>query len=308
MRAQTRRARFSIAPVPALPNLLVIGAMKAGTTSLHRYLDQHPQIQMSEWKELNFFVDAADSRDGTWDRGIDWYRGWFDESAAVRGESSHHYTSFPHFGGVPERAAEIVPDARLLYIVRDPVERFVSHHMERRAIGIERNSLEEVVAFTLEHPDNGLVARSRYFMQAERWLAHYPRERLYVVALEDLRTSFEATLSRTFEFLDVDPGFRPPDTTNANPFTDQREARGGGLRLDVARQRSERAVNLGWARRAIPAGARRAARAAWVRLATRPMERPSLSSEHEAGLADLFRDDAASLRALTGDPYSSWSV
>jgi sulfotransferase family protein len=294
--------------VAALPNLLVIGAMKAGTTSLHRYLDQHPEVQMSEWKELNFFVKREDTQDGNWHRGLDWYRGWFDESAAVRGESSHHYTSWPFFGGVPERAVEVVPDARLVYLVRDPVERFLSHHMERRKVGIERNSLDEVVEWTLQNPDNGLVARSRYFMQLERWLARYPEESLLVVALEDLQGGFGQTMARIFEFLGVDPSFVPPDAANANPHTDQREARSGGHLLDVARQRAEKSVNLGRARRVLPAPARRAARAAWMRVATRPMERPRLSPEHEAGLADLFRDDAARLRELTGEAYPSWSV
>jgi hypothetical protein len=292
----------------ALPNLLVIGAMKAGTSSLHRYLDQHPEIGMSAWKELNFFVDPADTSDGTWDRGVDWYRGWFDEAAPVRGESSHHYTASPFFGGVPERAVTVVPEAKLIYLVRDPVERFVSHHIERRADGLERHSLDETIAWTLEHPDNGLVARSRYFSQAERWLGHYPQERLLIVSLEEMRASLHATLARVYEFLGVDPTFRPSDISNENPRDAQREARPLMARLDAVRQRYTRDVNLRRGRRLLPPRARDAARNAWLRVGTRPVAPAEISPAHAAGLADLLREDADQLRELTGQAFAEWSV
>ena len=74
----------------ALPNLVVIGAMKCGSTSLHHYLDAHPAVSMSDHKELNFFY-----RPQRWQRGADWYRGHFDSTALVRGESSVNYTKSP---------------------------------------------------------------------------------------------------------------------------------------------------------------------------------------------------------------------
>src|SRR5688500_19663917 len=73
----------------ALPNLLIIGAMKCGTTSLHHYLDLHPDISMSDPKEVRFFDDPA------WEERIDWYRGHFDPNAPVTGESSVYYSAYP---------------------------------------------------------------------------------------------------------------------------------------------------------------------------------------------------------------------
>ena len=82
----------------ALPNLIIIGGLKCGTTSIHHYLGLHPEIQMSKPKELNFFVEELN-----WDLGLDWYASRFDDRFEVRGESSPHYTNLPRFEGVAER-------------------------------------------------------------------------------------------------------------------------------------------------------------------------------------------------------------
>ena len=81
-----------------LPNLIIVGGLKCGTTSIHHYLGLHPEIQMSKPKELNFFVEELN-----WDLGLDWYASRFDGRFEVRGESSPHYTNLPRFSGVPER-------------------------------------------------------------------------------------------------------------------------------------------------------------------------------------------------------------
>ena len=91
----------------SLPNLIVIGGLKCGTTSLHHYLNLHPQIAMSRPKELNFFVDELN-----WELGPEWYASHFDRDAEVRGETSPHYTNLPRFEGVAERMRELLGDAR----------------------------------------------------------------------------------------------------------------------------------------------------------------------------------------------------
>jgi len=116
----------------ALPNLVVVGAMKCGTTALHGFLDRHPEIAMSDPKELNFFFgpaagsgDDAPWAEGNRHRGVGWYRHQFPVAAPVRGESSPGYTS-PSEPHVAARMAALIPGARLVYLVRDPVERAVS--------------------------------------------------------------------------------------------------------------------------------------------------------------------------------------
>ena len=107
-----------------LPDLIIIGAMKCGTTSLHRYLDLHPEIIMSGQKGLNFFIPERN-----WGKGVDWYRPNFKGNALVSGEASPNYTNFPDFKGVAGCMHPIGPNARLIYMVRDPVDRILSHYM-----------------------------------------------------------------------------------------------------------------------------------------------------------------------------------
>ena len=111
--------------IPRRPNLFIIGAMKSGTTTLHEYLDSHPQIAMSRIKEPGFFVEELTLR-----QGEDWYLSLFeqDDRFRYRGESSTHYTKLPVFRGVAERLSRFNPEARLIYIMRNPIERLVSHY------------------------------------------------------------------------------------------------------------------------------------------------------------------------------------
>ena len=106
-----------------MPNLFVIGAMKSGTTSLHRYLDLHPEISMSWEKEPNYFLPegspGVDQRVN--DRKA--YLNLFDSGMSVRGESSTSYSRYPQLTGVAAATAAAAPQARLVYLLRDPIER-----------------------------------------------------------------------------------------------------------------------------------------------------------------------------------------
>src|ERR687895_1673032 len=134
-RVPRRRRRHA-----ALPNLIIIGGLKCGTTSIHHYLGLHPEIQMSKPKELNFFVHELN-----WDLGLPWYRGRFDSRFPVRGESSPHYTNQPRYTGVPERIHDTVPDAKLIYMVRDPISRILSHWRHSIGAGYETRPMAEVL-------------------------------------------------------------------------------------------------------------------------------------------------------------------
>ncbi len=120
-----------------LPNLIVIGSQKCGTSGLHYYLGLHPEISMSTPKELDFFIAERN-----YPLGLDWYRSQFDPQAKVRGESSPNYTAYPQHVGVPERMHSIVPEARLLYMVRDPIDRIAAHWVHNFAKRRERGRPE----------------------------------------------------------------------------------------------------------------------------------------------------------------------
>jgi hypothetical protein len=277
-----------------LPNLIVIGAAKCGTTSLHEYLDEHPQISMSREKELHFFVDRKN-----WGRGLAWYESHFDPSARVRGESSPGYSAFPLYRGVPERMAETIPDAKLIYLVRDPVERIVSHYTHRTVNWPKMPTLEKALADP--HLREWLVTPSRYWLQLEQYLARFPSEQILVVDSDELRASRVDVLARIFAFLGVDSAFRSPGfvrTHNAATGRIRRNRAGeavsvllertlGSTRSQMLRARAPRALKAPFRSEAPPA---------------------VLPETLRAELEEELRDEVARLRAHTGLAFAGWTL
>jgi len=276
-----------------LPNLIVIGAAKCGTTSLHEYLDAHPEITMSREKELHFFVAEK-----TWRRGLAWYEAQFDASAPVCGESSPGYTAFPLYRGVAERMAQTIPEAKLVYLVRDPIDRIVSHYVHRTVNWPEMDTLEDALASDLRE---WLVAPSRYWLQLEQYLAHFPDSRILILDSDDLRSRRDETLGSIFRFLGVDPEFRSPQ------FELSHNAATGRTRMNRAGQ----TVSSLLERTLGPRGSH-AVRARTPAALKAPFryeaDAPVLPDELRTALADELRDDVARLRAHTGLAFAGWSL
>jgi hypothetical protein len=185
-----------------LPNFLVIGAMKAGTTSLYHYLRAHPEVYMPSIKELDFFV-----AEGNWRRGIGWYQKHFQPAPAgsvAVGEASTRYTRYPILAGVPQRIAALLPNVRLIYVVRDPIERIRSHYEHRVRAGSERAPIDQAI---LKNPT--YLDCSRYSMQVEQYLQRFPLEQLLIITAEDLRNSRQRTMRRVYRFLGVRSDYVP---------------------------------------------------------------------------------------------------
>src|SRR5437868_4814595 len=153
-----------------LPTFIVIGAMKAGTTSLHLYLDEHPQVFMARPKELNFFAEEFN-----WSEGLDWYEARFEGAAGAQaiGEASPNYSMHPYRDGVPGRMASVIPDAKLVYVVRDPIARIRSHYAHHALRGETVRSIDEEVFASRQY-----VLASRYAHQIEQYLEHFDADRL----------------------------------------------------------------------------------------------------------------------------------
>jgi len=204
----------------ALPDVVIIGSMKSGTTSLHAYLDLHPSIAMSEPKELNFFFGPEDGgagwSAGNWHRGLEWYAARFDAGAPLRGEASPGYTS-PDHPEVAARMAALVPGARLVYAVRDPIDRALSQYWHHRRDGTETRAPEEA----LLDPGSQYVARGRYFERLAPFLATGAFDgRIAVLAQEQLRDRTRETVGWLFGWLGVDDGYWSPameERRNAAP-------------------------------------------------------------------------------------------
>jgi hypothetical protein len=187
-----------------LPTFVVIGAMKAGTVSLRHYLDQHPHVFMGGggmFGEPNFFI-AEDN----WPRGRGWYESLFGGAggAAAVGECSPCYTWAHVYRGVPERMAQVVPEARLVYVVRDPIARMQSMYMHQVSAGRERRRAEVALL------DDRYLGPSLYGFQLAAFLDHFDRSQVLVVASEVLRDRPREALNAVFAHLAVDPAADDP--------------------------------------------------------------------------------------------------
>jgi hypothetical protein len=274
----------------ALPNLIVIGAQKCGTSGLHYYLGLHPEISMSTPKELDFFVAERN-----YSRGLDWYRGHFDPRSGVRGESSPNYTAYPQHVGVPERMHAIVPEARLVFMVRDPIDRIAAHWVHNFAKHRERGDLSE----TLLHRNTSYVIRSHYHTQLQQFLNRYPREQILVLEQEDLRNRRLETLRRVFDFVGVDPGF-----SHAS-FSQERHRTARKLRPTRLATPFER-LGRTPRRRFLPAPAWRVVDNLYP--FRRRIEAPDVRDALSAEALRSLREDAERLRELTGRDFATWSI
>jgi len=265
-----------------LPNLIIIGAMKCGTTSLHNYLNLHPQICMSWGKEPEFFIEGK-----SWHRGITWYESLFIRPAQILGESSTSYTKYPAFKGVPERMHKIIPGAKLIYIVRDPIQRIISHYIERYSRRWESRSLEDA----LEDPDdNFYVHCSKYYMQIEQYLDYYPRERIMIIDFDDFKSNRKKVLKDVFGYLEVDPSFDHQEfAVLHNP------------------SRGKRRINLLYKlMEPVPVISRLLNTTSW--LFSSPIQKPVLRDSLRKALVDVLHDDIERFRIFTGRDFASWSL
>jgi len=275
--------------------------MKAGTTSLFHYLQAHPQVFMSPLKEVDFFVEESN-----WGRGLDWYRRQFDGAGpdvTAIGEASTAYTKYPEFTGVPERIAATLPEARLIYVMRDPIERIRSHHQHRTLIGAERAPLEVAVA-----QDERYVNCSRYAMQIERYLDRFPLDRILLVTSEDLRHQRIPTIRRIQTFLGVDPDFVSGDIDHEFYRTEERASyppfvwwvRRTVKRYVPAGKRAKELIDL-----VVPASIGRRHRAQPAPAETRSS---SVPEPLRARLADQLREDVAKLHSFMPDSFDGWGI
>jgi hypothetical protein len=273
----------------ALPNLIVIGAQKCGTSGLHYYLSLHPEISVSRPKELNFFIAERN-----WPLGLDWYRSHFDATAKVRSEASPNYTAYPQHLDVPERMHSVVPDAKLLYMVRDPIDRIAAHWVHNYAKRREKGDLRS----TLMHPNTSYLTRSHYHAQLQRFLRLYPREQVLVIEQEELRNRRLETLRRVFDFAGVDSSFSHPGFATQRHRT-SRKRRGTPLTRVLDRLDRKRGTVSARRFRAL-AGA--------VLPFGRTIEVPDVRGALPSETLRSLRDDAERLRDLTGLDLSGWSI
>ncbi|CAN5188688.1 hypothetical protein BH20GEM2_BH20GEM2_17550 [soil metagenome] len=228
-----RALRMATARACDLPDFLIVGAQKAGTSSLYHYLSQHPQVMPAYSKEVHYF-------DTQYRRGESWYRASFPhrleramrekilKSPTVTGEATPYYLYHPH---APQRIASDLPEAKLMVLLRNPTERALSHYHHTRRRALESLSFEDALETEPErlgpelarmredpfynsdpHRIFSYFDRGIYVDQLQRYAEHFPRRQMLVLQSEQLFRDPQAAINRVLEFLDLDP-WSLPDAT-----------------------------------------------------------------------------------------------
>jgi hypothetical protein len=269
-----------------LPDFLIIGAMRSGTSSLARYLRAHPSICLATRKEVHFF-------DRNFDRGTEWYVSHFPcaHPGHLTGEATQTYLFDEE---ALDRMASVVPDARLIVLLRHPIERAYSHYWLNRARGREPLDFGAAVQAEPERVDRGglnerfwysYLGRGRYARQLTAVTERYSRDQLLVHLFEDLRDSPAATYASICRFLGIEDGFHPANLGSVvNPYVTFRSVRFRALSQRLP-SRLHRAVG---------------------RLNTRSGSYPPMEAALRRRLIQEFEAEIAPLESWLGRDLSSW--
>lgn len=282
-----------------LPNFLIIGAHKAGTTSLHRYLQQHPEVFLPVLKEARYFSynpgePPAPTSPFAWGERIHPVKTWEQYQrlfAAVAtetavGEASPCYLNNPH---APLRISETLPGVRLIASLRDPVDRAYSGYLMAVRNGQETRPFVDILR---ERTD--WHATLAYYEPCRRWLGCFPRNRLMFIRAETLQAQPAAVLEDIFSYLGVDPGFAVDTSVQFNA---------GGMPRSNRLHRILTGRYVKVLRPFVPDT---------LRGMLRPLKRanlrraPRLSAEQRADLIDLLRDHILRLQDLLQIDVSDW--
>jgi hypothetical protein len=283
---------WTAADMTARPDFLVIGAMKAATSTICAYLEDHPDVFMVQG-EPNFF-----SHEARWARGPQDYAAYFAKRGDERicGEGSNDYTYAARFPHSAERIAACLPDVRLVFMVRDPVARMASAWIQRRKNG--RDAVPPTLDEAVTRTPTLFVDQSLYWAQLQRYRAHFSDDQIFVGFMEDMKVDQPAFMARLCMFLGV-PSAPEVKRAHANPSKGKSVASPTYSRL-----RANPAIYL--ASRLVPKAARD-----WIvtrGLSQRVDENPRLSPEIRSRLLESVRPDAEALLAHCGKPADFWSL
>lgn len=282
---------------PILPNLIIGGAQKSGTTTLHRLLITHPQVFFpASPREIHFF-----DHDENFARGLGWYAHLFRDwnGQPVIGQTSPLYL---YDERVPQRILEALgSDVRFVFILRNPADRAYSHYWHEVKYGHESLPFPEALAREPERIQRGYwerrrysyLDRGRYAGQLERFYARFPRANVLVLLYEELRRLDDVS-RKCAEFLDLSPReWRPGEDPRGFHYNPSRMPRIRGLQRLTAPLRRR--------------GGRWATAARLVDLVNlREARYPPLAAEARARIAVAMKEEIARLEALTGADLSSW--
>jgi hypothetical protein len=282
-----------------LPNFLIIGAQKSGTTSLYNYLKQHPQVWMSPVKEPHFFAYEGQAAPmPSMVTTLSDYQALFTRvgDAVAVGEAS---TSYLHTEQAARRIRYYLPNVRLIAILRHPAERAFSNWLHNRRSGVESLSFTGALRAEKQrlreeaYVDRTYQHKGYYHRHLARYLGLFPRDHISICLFDDLTRDPDGLMRTLFEFLGVETGVRLRlEQHNVSGLP----RKGLGQLYDLARRsRSVRPI----AKRLVPESLRK-----WMRELL--LTRPSLAPDVRRDLIEAYRDDILRLQDLLQRDLSSW--
>jgi hypothetical protein len=282
-----------------LPDFLLIGAMKAGSTSLAEALGEIPQIHIPPVKEPHFLC-----KENAIVEGRTLYRDLFRHrrEGQLCGDASTGYAKLPDSHGVAERAKRVTPDARIIYIVRHPIERAISHHYHLMRVGKAPADMEVAA-----QKKAALVNYGRYMMQLQPWIESFGADRIHVVVFEEFIANPQAEMSRIRAFLGI------PMQADCAECSIRRVANKGEEALvagNWTRSLKRKVTRSNFYKTQIRARLPKFAAAVLKSLLLRrAVERPAPPSRATYEFfARAFAEDNAALQAFLGRPQPLWSI
>lgn len=261
------------------PDFIIIGAMKSATSTLHEQLAMQPGFFMSTPKEPNFFSD-----DSIYSLGLDWYANLFVEADKddICGESSTHYTKLPDYPLTIERMKAFLPSLKLIYVVRHPIDRLISHYIHQWSQNVIKTDINQAIDEFAE-----LINYSRYSMQIAPFIEAYGAENIHIVFSEAFRVRPQYELEKVAKFLGYDKPVTWYDDLPEQNVSSQRIRRFKGYELIVNNP------VLAWIRRNfIPQSLRDV-----VKNNLTLKKRPQIDDLHKQNLIDIFNADLEVLGA-----------
>jgi spore coat polysaccharide biosynthesis protein SpsF (cytidylyltransferase family) len=299
-----------------LPNFIIVGAAKCGTTSLNEYLKQHPEVYMAPLKEPYFFsfMNEQPTFTGPYDYTLDKqlitdfevYKSLFDGVSKEKaiGECSNSYLFFEN---TPQRIKQYIPDGKIIIVLRNPIERTYSHYRQHVMLGHENLSFEEALQKEEERKQLGwrwhyqYTAQSMYYEQVKRYYEIFDRNKIWIGFFENLKENPAAFMKDIFNFLEVNPDISNIKFERHNPSGIPKNK---GL-LEFATQPH------------------------WIKEITRPFTPrklrakiskilynksidfnhvPKMKKETKEYLKNIFREDVKQLEKLIGRDLSLWNI
>lgn len=262
-----------------LPDFVIIGAMKSGTSTLHRNLLHHPTIGMSKRKEPNFF-------NKNFNNGLDWYSSLFDDGYSCYGETSPNYAKLHQHPETPESMYNTIPEAKIVYIVRDPIDRIISHlHHDLYRDRLKLKGLQQ-----MNFTDSEYLKTSNYFYQIDGFLNYFSKDNIRILSFEQLIKDPNGILNEVCKYL----GEKKFDFDNVLKAYNTTEKKYWIYKHDLIHQSLYRKVAKLYN--------------TFFYLYSRKIPKPILNAEQKVEIKSLLNDDLNKFKATFKLSFKEWDT